>query len=276
MSKEYLQSTVRERIRDLMSERKMTVAQLAGVIRCDETTLGRYLRGDTKKISDEQLIAIAGEFCVSLDFLLGETNIPDKLHFELADLGLSVRAAQNLYSGKTKPKVVNLLLESDRFAKLTTMLAHYFDDTFAAGYAAQNQIYNMIGSMLLGIGCEESKEAAETVDLMRTPINKPDLTAIGEAFTAAVREIKKQQEDNMAEKAQLSREVLAQFRAELMKGRDASELPKLTPDDIVNAIARVTANAGGSDDAQRLQIIEKLTPAFLALISPIKADERSE
>ena len=143
MERGYLQATTRERIRDLMSERKMTVSQLAAIVKCDETTLGRYLRGDTKKISDEQLVAIAKEFFVSLDFLLCETDIPDKLHFELADLGLSIQAAQNLYSGKTKPEVVNLLLENERFAKLTVMLAHYFDDTFAAICGAKPNVWNV-------------------------------------------------------------------------------------------------------------------------------------
>ena len=33
------------------------------------------------------------------------------------------------------------LLESPRFAELTYILEQYFDDTIAAGYAAQNQMY---------------------------------------------------------------------------------------------------------------------------------------
>lgn len=277
MDREYLQATTRERIRDLMSERKMTVSQLAAIVKCDETTLGRYLRGDTKKISDEQLIAIAKEFCVSLDFLLCETDVPDKLHFELADLGLSVQAAQNLYSGKAKPEVVNLLLENERFAKLTTMLAHYFDDTFAAGYAAQNQMYGMFASMLLGVGGEAAKDAAEAVSLQRAPVNKAEITAIEEQFSAAVREIKKQQEVTRTSALQkLTRDVMAQMRTELLKNRDASALAALSMNDIIHAVADVTAHFGEITDEQRSQIIEGITPLFAALTPQRNDYEKSD
>ena len=32
------------------------------------------------------------------DFLLGETNIPDRKNYDIAELGLSVEAAKNLYT----------------------------------------------------------------------------------------------------------------------------------------------------------------------------------
>lgn len=62
------------------------------------------------------------------------------MDFEPTDLRLSLTAARNLYSGKVKSEVVNLLLKSERFAMLTTMLASNVDSTFTAGYAAQNQL----------------------------------------------------------------------------------------------------------------------------------------
>ena len=37
-------------------------------------------------------------FNVSTDFLLGETNIPDRKNYDIAELGLSVEAAKNLYT----------------------------------------------------------------------------------------------------------------------------------------------------------------------------------
>lgn len=68
-SKENLPGNTRERIRDLLSEQKKTVNRLAAEIGCAETTLGRYIRGDTKKNSSEQLAKIIG---VSLCNLLGK------------------------------------------------------------------------------------------------------------------------------------------------------------------------------------------------------------
>ena len=49
----------------------------------------------------------------------GETNIPDRKNYDIAELGLSVEAARNLYTGRVNTEVVNLLLENARFAELT-------------------------------------------------------------------------------------------------------------------------------------------------------------
>ena len=265
MKREYLQAEPRERIRDLMSERGMTISRLAEIIGCDETTLGRYLRGRTQKISDEQLIAIAKEFGVSLDFLLCETDIPDKLNFELADLGLSVKAAQNLYTGKTDPRVVSLLLENERFAALTTMLAHYFDGTFSAGFAAQNQMYRMLSSMVLKTGEAGAQKAAEAAALQGTHKNRGELAAIEELFSGIVREIKKQQEPENTDSTELTREIMAELRQRLLKGRGPAELSKVSMEEIIAAVADITAASGNLTEEQRSKIIEGITPMFEAL-----------
>ena len=49
---------------------------------------------------------------MSTDFLLGETNIPDRKNYDITELGLSVEAAKNLYAGRVNAEVVNLLLEN--------------------------------------------------------------------------------------------------------------------------------------------------------------------
>ncbi len=45
---EYLPGDIRQRIRDLLAERQMSVAELAERVGCDETTLGRFIWGDTE------------------------------------------------------------------------------------------------------------------------------------------------------------------------------------------------------------------------------------
>ena len=73
----YLPGNVRERIQDLLKERKITQAELAKHIKCSESTLSRFLRGDTEKIGNEAVIAAAEFLKVSTDFLLGLTDCPD-------------------------------------------------------------------------------------------------------------------------------------------------------------------------------------------------------
>lgn len=66
---------------------------------------------------------------------MGTTEIPDKKSYDISELGLSVEAAKNLYTGKVKADIVNRLLENPRFATVTYMIAGYLDDTTAGGYA---------------------------------------------------------------------------------------------------------------------------------------------
>lgn len=73
----YLPGTVRERIQDLLKERKMTQAALAKHIGCSESTVSRFLRGDTEKLGNEAIISAAQFLNVSTDFLLGQTDCPD-------------------------------------------------------------------------------------------------------------------------------------------------------------------------------------------------------
>ena len=93
------------------------------------------------------MLKIARLFNVSTDFLLGETNIPDRKNYDIAELGLSVEAAKNLYTGRVNAEVVNLLLENARFAELTYRIAQYFDDTFASGIAAQNAMLTTLSTL---------------------------------------------------------------------------------------------------------------------------------
>lgn len=63
------------------------------------------------------------------------TDVPDRKNYDISELGLSAEAARNLYTGRTNPQVVSRLLENHRFAQLTNMIALYFDDTLASGFA---------------------------------------------------------------------------------------------------------------------------------------------
>ena len=67
----FLPAAVRDRIWDLLKERKVTQAVLAARIGCSESSLSRFISGKTDKLGDENIIRIARVFNVSTDFLLG-------------------------------------------------------------------------------------------------------------------------------------------------------------------------------------------------------------
>ena len=122
--------------------------------------------GGQDQIETEQVLRIARLFNVSTDFLLGETNIPDRKNYDIAELGLSVEAAKNLYTGRVNTEVVNLLLENARFAELTYRIAQYFDDTFASGIAAQNAMLSTLSNLLrTKVKTPEAAKAAKDINI---------------------------------------------------------------------------------------------------------------
>ena len=86
--------------------------ELAKEIGCAKSTISRFISGAKGTLTHEQVLKIARLFNVAMDFLLGETNIPDRKNYDIAELGLSVEAAKNLYTGRVNTEVVNLLLEN--------------------------------------------------------------------------------------------------------------------------------------------------------------------
>ena len=74
MSGAYLPGDTRQRIQDLIKDRKITQAELAEKVGLSNSALSRYLQRSTKNLGDGVIIRIAKYFDVSTDFLLGETK----------------------------------------------------------------------------------------------------------------------------------------------------------------------------------------------------------
>ena len=67
------------------------------------------------------------------------------------------------------------------------------DDTLARGYAAQNQMFATVGSLLLGQNqAPEAVQAARTANAMKIPAYQADQTTIQNTFMTVVKEIKKE------------------------------------------------------------------------------------
>ena len=162
--KTYLPGKLCDRVRDLREEWGLTRKDLAERSGVDESLLGRIENNKNKKVSDEAVQALAKFFSVSTDFLLGLTDIPDRKNYDIEELGLSIQAARNLYTGVVNVQVVNLLLEDPQFAVLSNHVADFFDETMAAGYAARNQLYASISEVVGRIGKEDARQLADLID----------------------------------------------------------------------------------------------------------------
>ena len=238
----YLPGKIRDRIQDLMKANKVTQAELAARIGCSESMLSRFISGKTDKLGDENIIRIARVFNVSTDFLLGEVDIPDRLNYDISELGLSVQAARNLYTHKVNPEVVNALLENPEFANTTNLISGYLDDELAKGFAAQNQLYATVTGMLRG-----QPDAVDDVKKLQTPVYQADLTMIQNTFMAALREVKKEIGNDFTAAQSLTKGITQQMFTELTKGADV-HTPTITPEMIS---AAVTQSAAGMDGVQK-------------------------
>ena len=230
MKIESLSSTTQERIRDLLrpvlgevddpKAAQMSQAELSRMLGINSATFSRFMSGKTVTITNENLVKIADIFNVSTDYLLGRTDIKDKMNHAASELGLSTEAAQNLYTHRVNPAVVNLLLTNDTFINVLNRLVLYFDEVFAAGFAMHNQQIESLSNLVMGLGTPAALQTAQTVELMKEPIYQADETTLQNEFLTAIRQIKaKVGEERAAQAALFTDEKMEQITQQLDKGQ---------------------------------------------------------
>lgn len=236
----FLPGNIRQRLLDLMKHNNVSQTELARKIGCNDSLLSRFLSEKTDKLGDENIIRIARAFNVSTDFLLGVTTVPDRKNYEIDELGLSAQAARNLYTGKANAQVVNYLLESHRFLELTYILEQYFNDTVAAGYAAQNQLYATLSSLTRkSAKTKAAAQAANEINRLKTPVYQADLATIEKQFMMAVKEVKKEIGNDFAAIRAMTAEEAEKMFSEITKGQDMENLtvtPKQVSDLIIGSV----------------------------------------
>ena len=249
----FLQGTIRERLQDLMKSSKITQAELATRIGCSDSLLSRFLNGVTDKLGDENIIRIARVFNVSTDFLLGETDLPDKLHYDISELGLSVQAARNLYTQKVNPQVVSALLENPEFANTTYLIDSYLNDELARGMAAQNQLCATIANLVRG-----TPEVANQIKSVQTPVYQADHTAITDSFLRAVKSVKAERGHDLNATRELTSQSVKKIFDELTKGQSKPKR-NITAMQVANALAKSVSDLPGVDTEMVKQLFLAMT-----------------
>ena len=253
----YLPADTRQRIQDILKERKIPQAKLAESIGISESAFSRYLQGKTEMLGDGYIIRIAKFLNVSTDFILGETNIPDRKNYDIEELGLTAEAVQALYTDKVNTEVVSQLLGNPKFATLTNLLAQYQKEVFITGMSAMNQNLDFLRSLMLSQAkvCQEDKAAANAVaaDLqsMKLPPVSVDTAAIQNLFNQILRELRANAESHLEESKLATKETLEKLRRELSKGQESVDLKSLTPEDIAAAVTKVVPE--GAFPEEKLQ-----------------------
>ena len=243
MEQVYLPGTVRERIQDQIKERKITQGELAAEIGMAESSLSRFLSEKTDKIGDEYIIKIANYLGVSTDFILGQTDFPERRSYDIGELGLSYKAAMALYMREVDTDVVNHILENPQFPEITRMISRYFKDTIAESFAAQNamwdtlqQLTGTVDSSHLANPQEGVEAATQILSMLKTSPYEKDIETIQTALIDMLRNIKDGIQTQTPTTELATKQITQSMMQTIVKGENAvPAMPQLTLEQLAGA-----------------------------------------
>ena len=228
MEQAYLPGTVRQRIQDQLKERKITQGELAAEIGMAESSLSRFLSEKTDKIGDEYIIKIADFLGVSTDFILGQTDFPERRNYDIGELGLSYKAAMALYTREVDTDVVNRILENPQFPEITRMISRYFKDTIAEGFAVQNAMWDTLQQLTstadtthLANPQEGMEAATQILGIMKSDPHEKDIESIQFALTTMLRDIKAGIQTQTPTTELATKQITQSMMQSMVKGENA-------------------------------------------------------
>lgn len=244
----YLPGTVRERIQDLIKERKITQAELADQIGMSDGALSRFLSGKTDKIGDDAIIKVANFLGVSTDFILGQTDFPERRNYDIGELGLSYKAAMALYTREVDSDVVNRILESPQFPEITRMIARYFDNTFADGFAARNALMDTLRQYIstadtsgLSNPQKGAEAAAQLIDAQIIQPDELDVSMIQKALMDMLREIKAGIRAQTSTTELATKQITEAMMQSMAKGENSvPSVPGASPEQLAGVYSALT------------------------------------
>ena len=256
MEQAYLPGTVRHRIQELIKERKITQAELAAEIGMAESSLSRFLSEKTDKIGDEYIIKIADFLGVSTDFILGQTDFPERRNYDIGELGLSYKAAMALYTREVDTDVVNRILENPQFPEIIRMISRYFKDTIAEGFAVQNAMWDTLQQLTgtadtshLANPQEGTEAAAQILGMMKTAPHEKDVEAIQAALMTMLRDIKAGIQTQTPTTELATKQITQSMMQSMVKGENAvPALQSISPEQLAGAYSTLpgaTPELGG-------------------------------
>lgn len=281
--RKWLPADTRTRLIDLCKEKNISQAKLASVIGVDRSALSRFISGKTDSLSHEHVIRIAKYFNVSTDFLLGETDDPGRINYDIGELGLTVQAAECLYSRKVDPEILCKLLEHERCGDLMRQIGLYLDDSIASGIAAQNQVYNMLSGLLNDHAAEHPADKQATtaitqdIQAMRQPLYT-EKDRIHSDFDRILLDIKKDGPQNAKQAALMTKETMQRMVSQMKKGSEHVDLHQVTPEMLANSVLGLL-NMSGVPESNKPEIDRIITRLrenlidFYSILSKAKEEQ---
>ena len=252
------------RVRNLRLDRDWSQKELADRIFVAHSQISRLESGETTNIGSSLLVALAKEFHVSTDYLLGLTPISVPKSYDISQLGLSEEAVKRLITKKIDVSVLNRLLEHKDFPKLCALTKNYFDNTVANGIMARNQIIDFATEPLAELLSAEPSKRAELIkdisflNSAKIQSNEADVEKIKNILMKIIREIKEDITAQQPTGAIATAEAVKGIRATL-PDKPQSEL---TIDDVSIAVAAYVGTMLPMDESTS-ELLQQLTKQML-------------
>ncbi|MFT8890058.1 MAG: helix-turn-helix transcriptional regulator [Ethanoligenens sp.] len=119
--------TIQEKLKDLRTERGLTLEQLEQQTGISKSALGSYESEDFKDISHTSIVTLARFYGVSADYLLGLTETKNHPNADLNDLHLSDGMITLLKSGGINTRLLCEMVAHKDFRKLLADIEIYVD-----------------------------------------------------------------------------------------------------------------------------------------------------
>lgn len=275
---EYLPGNLQERLRELREANGFKSREkLAEVIGVNKTTYSRIENGSTKTISSDILLKLADLYKVPTDYILGLSDTPENTGYDIKELGLSVEAAKNLYSGKVDSRVINELLMNDKFAMATRMMATYFSGAVAELMVTQNKLLDFSYDLLYELTQTEKipndnniKDTKKKLKAAKVPAGYVELDKIQRQLMASVREVKKKVVGEVAalnDQAEiLDYEIIEKVKEEALSVPNLKDLPEEEKSKIIKEAIIKGIQIDTNFDDEKMATAEPMVEQIVSLL----------
>lgn len=119
--------TFQERLKDLHTERKLTLDELAASTGISRSALGKYESDECKEVSHANIVVLAKYYGVTSDYLLGLSENKNPANADLSDLHLQDDVIEILRGGKLNNRLLCKLIQHERFRRFLMDAEIYVD-----------------------------------------------------------------------------------------------------------------------------------------------------
>lgn len=141
--------SLQERLKDLRVEKGLKLEELAEKTGISKSALGSYEADDYKEINHGSLITLAKFYEVSVDYLLGLTNIRKHENTPLAALHVSDEVVDLLTSGHVNNRLLCEILSHEKFVELMADAEIYVDGLAAMRFHDMNSALAAVRAAIL-------------------------------------------------------------------------------------------------------------------------------